>query len=140
MGEGREQHRTRGFGGPRVLAECHGNAAKVRARRLRDELGGPDTIGGRADERGGATEAHDVYGKRIRLNRDGLTYGKDFLPFDEMIGARPASQPIWNPATNLFEVGVFRRSGADLVIRNLPLRTAVRLGEAITDALRKRQA
>ena len=82
----------------------------------------------------------DVYGKRIRLTRSGLAYGEEFLPLDEMVGVRPASHPIWNPATNLFEVAVARRSGPDLVVKNLPLQTADRLGEAITDALRERHA
>ena len=73
--------------------------------------------------------------------RAGLAYGEEeFVPFDEMVGARPASHPIWNPATNLFEVAVFRRNGADLVVKNLPLQTADRLGEAVNDALRERRA
>lgn len=62
------------------------------------------------------------------------------MPFDEMGGAQPASYAFWNPATNLFEVTVARRNGPNLVIKNLPPQTADRLGKAITDALRGRQA
>ena len=91
-----------------------------------------------AEERRGPTEAQDVYGTRIRLTRDGLAYGEEFVPFDEMLGMRPASHGLWNPATNLFEVAVFRRNEPDLIIKNLPLQTADRLGEAINGALRER--
>jgi hypothetical protein len=69
------------------------------------------------------------------LTRGGLAYGEQFVPFDEMVGTRPASHVLWNPATNLFEVTVARRSGPDLVLKNLPPQTAERLGEAITGAL-----
>jgi hypothetical protein len=62
------------------------------------------------------------------------------VPFDEMDGTRPASHNLWNPATNLFEVAVFRRHGPPLVVKNLPLRTADRLRKAITDALRQRRS
>lgn len=51
-------------------------------------------------------EARDLYGKRVRLTPDGLAYGEEFVPFDEMDDARPASHNLWNPATNLFEVAV----------------------------------
>ena len=61
------------------------------------------------------------------------------MPFGEMGGTRPAS-PLWNPATNLSEVAVVRRNGPDLVVKNLPLQTAVRLEKAINDALRERHA
>ena len=90
------------------------------------------------DERKGATDAQDIYGTRIRLTRDGLTYGEEFVPFEDMGNMQPASGPFWNPGTNLFEVRVFRRNGPDLVIRDLPLRIAERLRGAITDALRER--
>jgi len=83
-------------------------------------------------------EAQDVYGTRIRLTRDGLAYGGEFVPFREMGGMRAASHGLWNPATNLSEVTVVRRNGPDLVVRNLPLETAVRLEKAINDALRGR--
>jgi hypothetical protein len=83
-------------------------------------------------------KAQDVYGTRIRLTRDGLAYGKEFVPFDEMGGTRAASRGLWNPATNLSEVAVVRRNGPDLVVKNLPLETAVRLEKAINDALRER--
>ncbi len=92
------------------------------------------------DERKGATEAQDIYGKRIRLTRDGLTYGEEFVPFEEMGNMQPASDTFWNPGTNLFEVTVFRRNGPDLVIKNLPLQTTDRLREAMIDALRERYA
>lgn len=85
-----------------------------------------------------STEAQDVYGKRIRLTRGGLAYGEEFVPFEEMVVTRPASQALWNPATNLFEVTVARRSGPDLVLKNLPPQTAKRLREAITGVLRER--
>jgi hypothetical protein len=90
------------------------------------------------DERRGSTEAQDFYGTRVRLTRDGLAYGEEFLPFDEMDDTRPASHNLWNPATNLFEVAVFRRHGPQLVVKDLPLRTADRLRKAIVDALRER--
>ena len=80
----------------------------------------------------------DIYGTRIRLIRDGLTYGEEFVPFDEMGNMQPGPDTFWNPATNLFEVTVVRRNGPDLVIKNLPLQTADRLRQAITDALRER--
>ncbi len=92
------------------------------------------------DERKGTTDVQDIYGTRIRLTRDGLTYGEEFVPFDEKDDKRPASHNLWNPATNLFEVAVFRRHGPPLVVKNLPLRTADRLRKAITDALRQRRS
>jgi hypothetical protein len=94
--------------------------------------------GGRENERKGATEAQDIYGTRIRLTREGLTYGEQFVPFDEMANIPLAPDTFWNPGTNLFEVTVVRRNGPDLVIKNLPLQTADRLREAIIDALRER--
>ena len=62
------------------------------------------------------------------------------MAFDEMDDKRPASHNIWNPATNLFEVTVFRRHGPPLVVKNLPLRTADRLRSMVIDALRERRA
>ena len=62
------------------------------------------------------------------------------MPFEEMDGMRPASHNLWNPATNLFEVAVFRRHGPPLIVKNLPLRTADRLRKAVTDALRQRRS
>ena len=62
------------------------------------------------------------------------------MPFDEMDGTRSASHNLWNPATNLFEVTVFRRHGPPLIVKNLPLRTADLLRKAITDALRQRRS
>jgi hypothetical protein len=62
------------------------------------------------------------------------------VPFDEMDEAQPASHNLWHPATNLFEVAVFRRHGPPLVVKNLPPRTADLLRKAIIDALRGRQA
>ena len=93
-------------------------------------------VGCQADERKGATEAQDVYGTRILLTRDGLTYGEEFVPFEEMGGMQPAPYTFWNPGTNLFEVTVVRRNGPDLVIKNLPLQTADQLREAIIAAQR----
>lgn len=90
------------------------------------------------DERKGSTEAQDVYGTRIRLNREGLTYGEEFVPLEEMGGMRPALHTFWNPGTNLFEVTVVRRNGPDLVIKNLPLQIADQLEAAMVDALRER--
>ena len=89
-------------------------------------------------KRKGATEVRDIYGTCIRLTRDGLTYGEEFVPFDKMGNMQPAPHTFWNPGTNLFEVTVVRRNGPDLVIKNLPLQTADRLREAIIDALRER--
>ncbi len=89
------------------------------------------------DERLGSTEAQDIYGTRIRLTREGLTVGEEFVPFDEMGGRQLESHVFWNPGTRLFEVTVFRRNGPDLIIRNLPLHTAEQLREAIIKALRE---
>ena len=79
----------------------------------------------------------DVYGTSIRLTRNGLAYGEEFAPFGEMDGVQPASHALWNPATSLFEVTVARRSGPDLVLKNLPPQTADLLREKIIGALRK---
>ncbi len=96
-------------------------------------------FGGRAGERRGRTQARNVYGKRIRLTRDGLLYGEEFVSFDEM-GAQPASYTLWNPVTSLFEVTVTRRSGPDLILKDLSAEAANRLEEAINSALRKHRA
>jgi hypothetical protein len=101
--------------------------------------GVPGGVGGQANERQGSTETQDVFGTRIRLTRDGLTVGSEFVPFGEMGGRRPESHVFWNPGTRLFEVAVFRRNGPDLTIRNLPLHTAEQLREAIIEALRGRR-
>lgn len=85
-------------------------------------------------------EAQDLYGTRVRLSRDGLAYGTAFVSLDEMDEARPLSGDLWNPATNLIEVAVFRRHGPPLVVKNLPPRTANLLRKAIVDALRRRRA
>ncbi len=85
-------------------------------------------------------EAQDVYGTRVRLARDGLGYGEQFVAFDEMVDTRLASHNFWNPATNLFEVAVFWRNGPPLIVKNLPLRTANRLRSRIIDALRERRS
>jgi hypothetical protein len=93
-----------------------------------------------AEERRGSTEAQDLYGTRIRLTQGGLAYGEEFVPFEEMVGTRPASHALWNPATNLFEVTVTRRHGPPLVVKNLPLRTADRLRNKVIDILRERRS
>lgn len=85
-------------------------------------------------------EFRDLYGTRVRLTRDGLAYGEEFVPFDEMAGTRSASDNLWNPATNLFEVAVPRHHGPPLVVKNLPPQTANRLSKAIIDALRERRS
>jgi hypothetical protein len=90
------------------------------------------------DKRLGSTEAQDIYGTRIRLTRDGLTVGEEFVPFGEMGGRQPESHVFLNPGTRLFEVAVFRRNGPDLIIGNLPLHTADQLSAAIIEALRER--
>jgi hypothetical protein len=84
-------------------------------------------------------EARDLYGKRVRLTRGGLAYGAEFVPLDEVDGARPVSDVVWNPATKLFEVSVFRRRGPPLVVRDLSLDAAERLRGAINGALRGRR-
>jgi len=94
----------------------------------------------RADESRGSTEAQDVYGTQVRLTPGGLAYGEEFVPFDEMDSTRPVSHNLWNPATNLFEVVVFRRRGPPLIVKNLPLRTADRLRETLRGALRARRS
>jgi hypothetical protein len=66
-------------------------------------------------------ETQDIYGTRIRLTQNGLTYGAEFVPFEEMGDRQPESHFFWNPGTRLFEVAVFRRNGPDLIIKNLPL-------------------
>ncbi len=90
--------------------------------------------------KGAEAEAQDIYGTRLRLTREGLAYGEEFVGFDEMGDMRTASRSLWNPATNLFEVSVARRHGPPLVVKNLPPRTADRLGRAINDALRERRS
>ena len=77
---------------------------------------------------------------RVRLNRDGLVYGKEIVALDEIDDTQPASHNLWNPATNLFEVAVFRRHGPPLVVKNLPLPTADRLRKRIIDVLRERRS
>jgi hypothetical protein len=63
------------------------------------------------------------------------------VPFAKMDDTRlPASHGLWNPATNLFEVAVFRRHGPPLVVKNLPLPTAGRLRKALIDALREHRS
>jgi hypothetical protein len=116
---------------PPSVARARSGAADPPDRRRGD---------GRADERRRSTQARDLYGRRIRLTRDGLAYGEEFVPFDEMDDTRPASDNLWNPATNLFEVAVFRRHGPPLVVKNLPPRTADLLRKAMTDALRERRS
>ncbi len=80
----------------------------------------------------------DIYGTRIRLTRDGLTVGEEFVPFAEMGGMQPGSHVFWNPGTRLFELAVLRRNGPDLIIKNLLLHTADQLREAIIETLRER--
>ena len=92
------------------------------------------------DERLGSTEAQDIYGTRIRLTRDGLTVGEEFVPFGEMGGRQPESHVFLNPGTRLFEVAVFRRNRPPLIVKNLPLPTADRLRKAMIDALRERRS
>ena len=116
---------------PPSVARARFGAANPLDRRRAD---------GRADERKRTTQARDLYGRRIRLTRDGLAYGEEFVPFDEMDDTPPASDNLWNPATNLFEVAVFRRHGPPLVVKNLPPRTADLLRKAMTDALRERRS
>ncbi len=95
---------------------------------------------GRAHERRGSTEAQDAYGTRVRLTWEGLAYGGQFVAFDEMDDKRPVSHSLWNPATSLFEVAVFRRHGPQLIVKNLLLSTADRLRKEIIDALRERRS
>ncbi len=90
--------------------------------------------------KGGAAEAQDIYGTRLRLTREGLAYGEEFVAFDEMDHTRIAFHSLWNPATSLFEVSVARRHGPPLVVKNLPPQTADRLKRGITDALRERRS
>ena len=60
------------------------------------------------------------------------------MPFTDMGGRQPESHVFWNPGTRLFEVAVFRRTGPDLILRNLPLHAAEQLRESIIEALRER--
>jgi hypothetical protein len=89
-------------------------------------------------ERQGSTETQDVYGTRIRLTREGLTYGEEFVPLAEMGGMQPEPHVFWNPGTRLLDVAVHRRNGPDLIIKNLPQQTADEIRAAIIDALRSR--
>ncbi len=66
----------------------------------------PGSVDGYFDESRGSTEARDIYGTRIRLMQDDLTYGKEFVSFEEMGGMQPVSHIFWNPHTRLFEVAV----------------------------------
>ena len=93
-----------------------------------------------ADERRGSTETQDLFGTRVRLTLGGLAYGEEFVAFDEMDDTRPVSHNLWNPATNLFEVAVFRRHGPQLVVKNLPLPIADRLRKELVDNLRGRRS
>ena len=36
-------------------------------------------------------EAQDLYGTRVRLSRDGLVYGEEFVPLGEIDEGRPLS-------------------------------------------------
>ena len=92
-----------------------------------------------ADRKGGSTKAQDLYGTRLHLTRDGLVYGEEFVPLNEIDDTRPASDSLWNPATSLFEVTVFQRHGPPLVVRNLPLPIADRLRKSVIGALRERR-
>ena len=62
------------------------------------------------------------------------------MPLDEVDGARRVSDVVWNPATELFEVSVFRRHGSPLVVRNLSFGAADRLRAAVNGALRGRRS
>ena len=62
------------------------------------------------------------------------------MPLDEMDEARPLSGNLWNPATKLFEVSVFRRRGPPLVVRDPSLGAADRLRAAVNGALRGRRS
>ena len=88
--------------------------------------------------KGVSTEAQDIHGTPIRLTRDGLSYGEEFVAFAEMGDTKPESHVFWNPGTRLFEVAVPRRNDPDLIVKNLPLHTAEQLREAIIGALRER--
>lgn len=85
-------------------------------------------------------EGQDISGRAVRLTRDGLVYGRGFVPLKDIVGVRPGSSGLWNPATGLFEVAVIRRGGPDLVVKDLPLETAERLRGAIAGALRGRRS
>jgi hypothetical protein len=74
------------------------------------------------------------------LAQGGLAYGEEFVPFEEMVDTRPASHALWNPTTNLFEVTVARRSGSDLVLKNLTPQTIERLRKAMIDTLLERRS
>ncbi len=62
------------------------------------------------------------------------------MPFEEMGGRQAEPHLIYNPATKLSEVAVYRSDGSDLVVKNLPLQTAEQLRAAIIAALRGRHA
>ena len=127
-------------GGSEVAAFSAEGADPLEIERAAWEDLGAGAGRGQASEGTGPTEARDVRGTPIRLTRDGLAYGEEFLPLDEVADVRPASHGLWNPGTNLFEVAVVRRGGGpDLAVRDLPLETAERLRGAIADALRERR-
>jgi hypothetical protein len=73
---------------PNFLELRHGEILRInllgtsvnKGARGRHRIGRYGT--GRAGERKGAMEAQDLYGTRVRLSRDGLAYGEEFVPLD----------------------------------------------------------
>jgi hypothetical protein len=82
-------------------------------------------------------EGADVHGKKIRLTEEGLTYGEEFLPLEEIGGVE--SMP-YEPHVqdSLFHVTVVKMAGYPLVIKDLSQETAERLTEALRATLRQR--
>ncbi len=82
-------------------------------------------------------EAQDGNGTRVRLTDDGVTYGEQFVAFDEMGGVQ--SIPQRTVGESLFNVTVLLKNGPpDLVIPDLPKDIATPLSRGIGRILSER--
>jgi hypothetical protein len=89
------------------------------------------------DERGGLMEAQDSNGTRIQLTDEGVTYGEEFVAFDEMGGV--TSIPQDRVGNSPFDVTVILKNGPpDLVIRDLPEHIATPLRQRLDSILLER--
>jgi hypothetical protein len=89
------------------------------------------------DERGVLKEAQDSNGTRIQLTDEGVTYGEEFVAFDEMGGV--TSIPQDRVGNSLFDVTVLLKNGPpDLVICGLPEHIAAPLRQRIDSILSER--
>ncbi len=89
------------------------------------------------DETGVLMEAQDANGTRIQLTDEGVTYGEEFVAFDEMGGV--TSIPQDRVGNSPFHVTVLLKNGPpDLVIRDLPEHIAAPLRQKIGSILHER--